>query len=183
LRILYAGSVNAAKGVDTLLKAIALLALDFGPHDFQVSIVGAGHPEFRAWAEAYIEREKIREYVKLLPRVSRQAMPDLLRANDVLAFPSAWPEPLARMMMEGLAAGLVLVSTTTGGSGEVLVDELNCLTFEAGNEGSMASKIARLIEAPELVIKLARSGQATANELFDFRRMIDDLEAFVGQLI
>jgi hypothetical protein len=47
----------------------------------------------------------------------------------------------------------------------------------------MASKIARLIEAPELVIKLARSGQATANELFDFQRMIDDLEAFVGQLI
>ncbi|MGD8857233.1 MAG: glycosyltransferase family 4 protein, partial [Chloroflexota bacterium] len=103
LKILYAGSVNAAKGVDTLLKAIAFLAKDFEPHAFHASIVGGGHPEFRSWAEAFIQEEQIQGYVELLPRVDREAMPELLKAYDVLAFPSAWPEPLARMMMEGLA--------------------------------------------------------------------------------
>lgn len=183
LRILYAGSVNAAKGVDILLKAVTLLAADFEPGIFQVSIVGAGHHEFGAWAESFIEQERIQAYVQLRPRVNREAMPDLLKAHDVLAFPSTWPEPLARMMMEGLAAGLVLVSTTTGGSGEVLVDNVNSLTFEAGNAESMAQQMARLIREPDLVIQLAQSGQATAIELFDFSRMLDELEAFVAQLL
>ena len=86
-------------------------------------------------------------------------------------------------MMEGLASGLALVSTTTGGTGEVLVDGYNSLTFEAGDDAGLARQLGRLVEDPALIRALASEGVKTAGELFDFERMVDDLEGFVGRLL
>jgi glycosyltransferase involved in cell wall biosynthesis len=183
MQILYAGSLSKAKGVDTLLQATKLLAEHHDHSRFHLDLAGAGHPEFEAWARRFAEVEGLAPYVNFLGRRSRQEMPALLRGYDVLAFPSAWQEPLARMMMEGLAAGLALVSTTTGGTGEVLVDGENSLTFEAGDAGALARQLERLMNEPDLIEHLGRSGAKTAESLFDFERMVADLETFVSRLL
>ena len=121
--------------------------------------------------------------VTFLGRFEHAKMPELLKGFDVLAFPSTWQEPLARMMMEGLAAGLALVSTTTGGTGEVLVNGRNSLTFEAGDETGLAGQLARLLDEPSLIAELAQNGVATAETRFSFERMVDELESFVAELL
>jgi glycosyltransferase involved in cell wall biosynthesis len=105
-------------------------------------------------------------------------MPAILRAYDVLLFTSAWEEPLARVMMEGMAAGLALISTTTGGSGEAVKDNMNGLAFEVGNADDLAHQIERLLTEPELLQRLARAGQQTAITRFNLTRMVDELEQF-----
>jgi glycosyltransferase involved in cell wall biosynthesis len=182
LRILYAGALSRAKGVDTLLKASALLATDIGPDRFQVTLIGTGHSRFSAWAGSFVQENGLENHVTIRSWIDHSQMAALLTSFDVLAFPSTWQEPLARMMMEGLAAGLALVSTTTGGTGEVLVDNVNSLTFEAGNEQAMARQLKRLLQEPGMVARLAGEGRRMAEELFDFRRMVGDLEVFVGGL-
>ncbi len=183
VRVLYAGSLSEAKGVDTLLRATKLLAGRFEPGRFHVGLAGAGHPAFESWARAYAEEAGLQPYVSFLGRFEHAKMPALLRGFDALAFPSTWQEPLARIMMEGLAAGLALVSTTTGGTGEVLEDGKNSLTFEAGEEEALARQMERLLTEPGLMHRLGRAGVATAEMLFGFERMVDDLEAFVGELL
>jgi glycogen synthase len=178
LRMLYAGSLSTVKGVDTALLAVTLLAKEFAPEHLHLTLVGAGHPEFRAWAQQYLAENRLERYVTLSGRVERSKIPDLLQEFDVLLFPSVWEEPLARIMMEGMAAELALVSTTTGGSKEFLRHGENCLTFATGDEVDLAHQIERFLREPDLLAKVAGGGQKTAIQEFDFRRMVCQLESF-----
>lgn len=182
IQILYAGSLSKVKGVDTLLRAMGELAKRLEPDRLHLSLIGAGHQEFEAWAREFVDSKGLTPYVSFLGRFEHSEMPGILRSFNVLAFPSAWQEPLARVMMEGMASGLALVSTTTGGTGEVLLDGENGLTFVAGDEGMLARRLEKLVTHPELIRVLARNGRSTAEELFDFDRMVDSLESFVCEL-
>lgn len=177
LRLLYAGSLVKHKGVHTTIEAVAKV------EGVYLTIVGAGHPAYE---------EKLRELVKWLgvsgrvtfkPKVPREAMPDLLRQFDVLLFPSIWQEPLARMMQEAMATGLVVIGTLTGGSGELLVEGETGLTFPAGDSHALTQQIKRLANDPVLYQTLAQQGRDKVQAQFDLERMIDEIEAYSIQML
>ncbi len=179
LRLLYAGHVAPQKGVDTAVKAIAELAPKFGPDAVHLTIVGSGHPSFGQYLRDFARDHAIDAYVTFRDWIHKDQMPQLMHEFDVMLFPSVWGEPLARTMMQGMASGLTLVSTTTGGSGEVLEHGGNCLTFKAGDVTDLAQQIERLLIEPGLAYTLAVAGQRTALEKFGFDRMVDEMENFV----
>jgi glycosyltransferase involved in cell wall biosynthesis len=106
-------------------------------------------------------------------------MPGLLRKSDVLVVPSIWPEPLARVLLEGMISGLVVVATPTGGTPEIVSDGENGLLFTPGNSEDLAQKIARLADDPESRSRLARAGKQTIMERFTVTKMMDDIETFL----
>ena len=182
LRLLFAGAVTRDKGVDTALAALAQLAPRYSPQAVHLTVVGRGHPAFEAELRQYVSAHQLAQHVEFRGWVPKDQMPRLIRDFDGLLFTSRWQEPLARMMMGGLAAGLILVSTTTGGSQEFLEHGRNSLTFQAGDAAGLAEQIERLLREPELGRTLALAGQRTALEKFDFKRMVEELEAFAREL-
>ena len=98
---------------------------------------------------------------------------------DVLLMPSIWEEPLARIMQDALAAGLVFVATRTGGTKEILIDDVNGLGFATDDPDDLARQIRRLIDAPALRSQLRIAGVQTAKEKFDLARMVDEIEAYL----
>lgn len=182
LRLLFAGSVTRDKGVDTAIEALAQLAPRYGSQAVHLTVVGRGHPAFEAELRAYVSAHQLEQHVAFRGWVPKEQMPQLIRDFDVLLFTSRWQEPLARMMMEGMAAGLILVSTTTGGSQEFLVHGHNSLTFKAGDAADLAAQIERLLREPQLGRQLALAGQRTALDKFDFKRMVEELESFASEL-
>lgn len=182
LRLLFCGSLTRHKGVDVAISALTCLADRFTPAQIQLTIIGAGAESFVRDLQTFVQDHDLAAYVQFAGWVRREEMPARLREHDVMLFPSVWPEPLARAMMEGMAAGLALVSTMTGGSAEFLQDNENALTFAAGDAEALAAQLARLACEPELVVRIAAAGQATALAHFDFNRMADEVEAFVKEL-
>jgi glycosyltransferase involved in cell wall biosynthesis len=106
-------------------------------------------------------------------------MPALLRKFDVLVVPSIWPEPFARVLLEGMISGLVVVATPTGGTPEIVLDGENGLLFTPGDPGDLAQKIARLVDDPESRRKLAEAGKRTIMERFAVTKMMDEFESFL----
>jgi glycosyltransferase involved in cell wall biosynthesis len=106
-------------------------------------------------------------------------MPALLRQFDVLLVPSVWQEPLARMVLEGMAAGLVVIATPTGGTAEVIEDGNNGLFFTPGDGEDLARKIDSLADDPEILPRLAYAGRQTVTERFTATRMMDDIENYL----
>ena len=182
LCLLFAGAVIPQKGVDTAVQAMARIAEKFDPKAVHLTIVGAGHPDFEESLRRLVRENDIELYVTFRGWVHKKVMPQLIQDFDILLFPSTWQEPLARMMMEGMAAGLALVSTTTGGTKEFLKHGRNSLSFQAGDSEGLARQIERLLNEPCLVRRLALAGQQTALDEFDFKRMVDELESFVEQI-
>jgi glycosyltransferase involved in cell wall biosynthesis len=64
-----------------------------------------------------------------------------------------------------MACGTPVVATGTGGSGEFLVDGVNCLRFPVKDHVALATAIRRLAEDRDLRRQLVLGGFRTAQEL------------------
>jgi glycosyltransferase involved in cell wall biosynthesis len=106
-------------------------------------------------------------------------MPAILQQFDVLVFPSIYEEPLARIVQEAMAAGLVVVGTTTGGTKEILKDGETGLTFAPEDADYLAEQIARLMNDHDLFCRLAQAGRQTVLENFTLVRMVKEIEAYL----
>jgi glycosyltransferase involved in cell wall biosynthesis len=121
----FLGRVAVETGVDVLIDA-ALLLSDRG-HRFSLQIVGDTN-----WGEhntnPYVEgvQRRIAELrgrgvdVRATGHVSRANLPAALAATDVHVLPSRWDEPCSLALLEGMASGLPVVASATGGSPELV---------------------------------------------------------------
>jgi glycosyltransferase involved in cell wall biosynthesis len=75
-----------------------------------------------------------------------------------------------------VAAGLVVVGTLTGGTGEILVEGETGLTFPAEDATILAAQIDRLHRNPALRRQLAEAGRRRVETQFDIGRMIATIE-------
>ncbi|MFK7803656.1 MAG: glycosyltransferase family 4 protein [Anaerolineae bacterium] len=176
LRVLYAGSVNVHKGVHTILEAFHHLNEQNKLKNMSLTIVGDGHPDYENRLKKYVADHQLQEKVHFHGRVLRSQMHELMREFNILAFPSVWEEPLSRMMQEGMSAGLTVVGTLTGGSGELLVEGETGLTFDKENHLQLANRLLELQADPELCQRLADNGRAEILKRFSMERMIDNME-------
>jgi glycosyltransferase involved in cell wall biosynthesis len=144
--------------------------------DMQLTIVGSGHPEYEQSLHKLVDESNLEGRVFFWPRVPREEMPLLLRKFDVLVFPSLWDEPLARMMQEAMACGLLVVGTPTGGTPEILKDGETGLTFPPGDAKALASQLQRLLKDHELRDKLSHNARRIVESKFSLTRMVDEIE-------
>ncbi len=172
--LLYAGRIAPDKGVWTALEAVALLKKASRP--VTLTLFGTGAAEFVGELRRLSASLGIAGQVIFEGFIPRQQMPQTLSRFDLLVFPSTWPEPLARIVQEAMAAGLVVVGTDVGGMPEILVDGVNGLVFPSGNAQELARCIERLTGDEALRRQLAKAGRKMVEERFDIQRMVDEME-------
>ncbi|MCA9926162.1 MAG: glycosyltransferase family 4 protein, partial [Anaerolineales bacterium] len=115
--------------------------------------------------------------------VPREQMPDILSAHDIVILSSEYDEPLARAMQEGMAMGALMIGTTTGGSGELLVHNETGLVFEAGNPQSLADQFECVLDYPDQVVQLAEAGYQAILEHFNIDRMVLEVESYLRNIL
>jgi glycogen(starch) synthase len=181
LSLLFVGILAPHKGVHTTIEALAHMA-PASRERTRLTILGSGHPEYEAYLRGLVDDHDLSKYVVFHPPIPRSELPEFLGRFDVLLLPSTWEEPLARIMQEGLASGMVVVGSATGGTKEIIVDGGNGLLFPAEDAPVLAAHIERLIADSSLRRRLAARGRRTAAEKFDIGRMIDEIEAYLEQV-
>jgi glycogen synthase len=78
-----------------------------------------------------------------------------------------------------MASGLVVVGTTTGGTGEILREGETGLTFAPEDADGLAEQITRLIRDPDLCYRLAQAGRQNVLENFTLDKMAKEIEAYL----
>jgi len=99
-------------------------------------------------------------------------MPSLYRTIDAVVLPS-YREGLPKVLVEGAAAGLPLVTTDVPGCREVVVDGQDGLLVPARDPQALAEAIARLQDDPDLRARLGNAARAKALAQFDGHIIID----------
>jgi glycosyltransferase involved in cell wall biosynthesis len=183
LALLYLGRLSPEKGVETAIEALAQLV--YGHHTCNVSLalIGAGAPEYETILRNLATRLGVGEHVTFWGRVPREEVPDLMRQFDVLLVPSVWQEPFGRVVLEGMASGLVVAAAEVGGIKEVLAPEENGLLFLPGDVPGLARQIRRLADDPELRRQLAKAGRETVVRDFSLDKMNDQVEAYLQEVV
>lgn len=176
IRLIYAGRLVPEKGVHTILEALVLVR-ECLSSPFELMIIGAGSADYEHQLRTFAATKSLP--VTFAGFVPRPVLPEFLGRGHILVFPSQWEEPLSRAVFEGMAAGLAVVGTTTGGTGEVLVDGETGLTFDSGDAAGLAEQLVRLIVDESLRSKLAARGREIIFERFDIVRTVDGLESLL----
>lgn len=149
--LLCVGRLHLQKGYDTLLKAAAM----WQDHPSRPEVVIAGDGPLHDELEREINARGLR--VRLLGR--RTDVADLLEAADLVLLPSVW-EARSLVAQEAMRAGVALISTTTGGMGELVGDA--AYTIPVGDAGALNEAVQALLDDPARRAELAEAGRQRA---------------------
>lgn len=180
LHLLYAGRLSADKGVETAIYALAELRTR-GVRVL-LTLAGTGDPQYQAYLQSLVLQQGVEPHVTFVGLVPREEMPRLMQRHHVLLVPSTWQEPLARVALEGMSAGLVVVATPTGGTAEIIQHEQNGLLFAPGDASDLAAQVAQLAADKALQERLAYAGTRTVIEGFTVPQMMDAYEAYLQEV-
>ncbi len=109
-RVLFVGRVTPLKGLHHLIAALPAAAAQLGK---RLTLVVAGDGPDRTAAEA--ESRRVGLPAEFLGWVQPERRNAEMRAADILAVPSVWPEPFGLVGVEAGGVGLPAVGYATGG--------------------------------------------------------------------
>jgi glycosyltransferase involved in cell wall biosynthesis len=163
------GRLTPWKGHRTLLRAWPEV-VERVP-DAHLLVVG----EVAFWEDSYAdELRSLTEELEITDRVVwagfRDDVPEILRLVDLLVLAST-DEPFGRVVIEGMAAGLPVVATDSGGVPEIVVEGETGLLVPSEQPEPMADAIAQVLGEPDLARRMGAAGRARAVERFDVRRV------------
>ena len=172
--LVYIGELRAAKGVDTLIDALALIRDRVGR---RLTLLAVGSGPNEAELHAHAKSAGIWDTAAFVPP---QGIRSALARGRIMIIPSR-AESLPYVILEAAAAGQPLVSTNVGGIGEIFGSAAGEL-IPAGDPDRLAEAIlSKLAEPPEVQRAKADSLREHVRDRFSLWRMIDGgLEGYRG---
>lgn len=162
-RILFAGNLVPAKGVDVLLRAFAMLR----QRGVACRLKLLGEGPARTTLERLAQTLGIAGDVDWSSFVPQNQMPAEYGASTVTVLPSrGQAEGLGLTLVEALLAGSAVVATPAGGIPEVVTDGETGLLARDGDSEDLARQIGRLLEDPTLRHRLIAKGSTQVKETY-----------------
>jgi len=183
LRLIYTGALVRHKGVHTAIEALGLLKEHGQATGVSLTLVGGGHPDYERHLHERVTALAVHEHVSFRGRVPREQVADILANHDVFLFTSTYEEPIARSVMEAMAAGLAVIGTAVGGQAEMLEDDMNALVYPPDDASELADRILRLRDQPSLCVRLAQAGRRTVLGRFTLERMVNEIETWLEEIV
>jgi D-inositol-3-phosphate glycosyltransferase len=166
--ILFAGRIEPLKGVDTLLKAMALIQQQL-PKALErvcVTIIG-GDP----WSDdlddemARLQRMRIElnvtDTVTFLGSKDQDVLPDYYAAAEMVVMPSHY-ESFGMVALESMAMGTPVVASEVGGLAFLIDDGLNGFHVPSRDPESLAERIFTILQDPSCRDRLGRQARKDA---------------------
>ncbi len=98
-------------------------------------------------------------------------MENVLASLDVLVLPSYAHEGIPQIILQAQAMARAVVATRIGGIPEVVQDGVTGLIIEPRDASTLAARVTRLLELPELRAQLGAAARAYAEATHGIDRM------------
>jgi L-malate glycosyltransferase len=152
----------------TLVDAAGIL----GPRYPDLHWVVAGEGQLRKQLESQIKSLRLTGRVHLIGHIDA---PERLIADADVFVMSSQEEGLGTTVLDAMALGIPIASTTAGGLPELLGREAGLLV-RPGDPGALADAVGRILEDPELARRLAARAQEEVLRFTD-RRMAEEVRS------
>ncbi len=181
--LLFVGRLRYYKGLDDLLRAMALLRDRADGFSATLLICGSG-PMEAAW-RALAQELGLAERVHFLGDVPEEALPALYHAADLYVLPAnSRAEAFGVALLEAMAAGLPVISTEVGsGTSYVNIHGETGLIVPPRDPERLAQAIATLLSDPALRQRLGAQAQARVRAGFSQATMIARVLNLYHQLL
>jgi glycogen synthase len=165
----YIGQLTIRKCYDMVIEAMPAVVARYPEASF---VFVTHNPEQRANLQGMAAKHGVAANLHFLGTISEEQKLALLRASDVLPFPSRY-EGFGLPLLEGMAAGTPVISTNIPVVNEIVRDGENGLLIPYDDSAALARAILAVLGEPELRARLVAGGQRSVIERFDPRVLVE----------
>ena len=159
----FAGRLVEEKGIHDLVRALFLIPEKLNA---RLAIIGSG-PQ-RAALDRHLESIGILNKVRFVDFVESSKIPGWLQALDVLCLPSLtrsnWKEQFGRILIESMAAGTVVVGSSSGEIPKVVGAAGRI--FKESDYAALGQILTELASSPSLCADLRKAGSERVRRLY-----------------
>ena len=177
-RVLHLTELCERKGTREFIEAVETLLACDGPDcpEFRVDIAGDG--EFRTDVEKLAGRDDRVEYHGY---VTGKTKYELYNNASIFVLPT-YSEGFPSVVIEAMAGGNVIVTTTASGIPEIIGEE-NGITIEPGDAKQLINTLTTLLSDPARVEEMARRNYAVATESHNWSATVERLEKIYDEAL
>jgi glycosyltransferase involved in cell wall biosynthesis len=150
VRVGFFGQVNKFKGIDILVRAVAMLPSDIRA-GLEVGIHGANMEQqeepFRTEVTSVMEANK--DVITFFGPYENRRVLELMATYDWIVVPSIWWENSPVVIQEAHLVGKPVLCARIGGMAEKVRENVNGRYFEPGNASDLAKQLARLVDGED----------------------------------
>ncbi|MCI0398940.1 MAG: glycosyltransferase [Chloroflexi bacterium] len=168
--ILFAGRIEPLKGIDTLLRAMALIQLrcPYTVENVCVHIIGgdpwAENPDDEMARLQEMRRELgVESLVTFLGAKDQDVLPNYYAAAKMVIMPSHY-ESFGMVALEAMAMGTPVIASEVGGLAFLVRDGENGFTVPSRDPEALAERIFNLLNDDDCRRQLGRQAQAHAQQ-------------------
>lgn len=188
--ILFVGRIEALKGIETLIKAIAKLQnegfLETNP--ICLSIIGgeAGVSEEEMSAEmarlqAMRLESGLNDIVQFLGKRDQDTLQYYYSAAEIVVVPSHY-ESFGLVALEAMACGTPVVASETGGLAFLVRDGETGFHVPAGNVDALSERIKEVLSDEVLRVRMGKAASSYARQ-YDWSIITDQVLDLYGALV
>lgn len=153
LRLLYVGTWLDRKGVFYLAEAFRILAESATETRLTVAGCLVAEEEVKSFFAA-----EIRDRVNVARFVARADMPAMYASHDIFVLPSL-VEGMPLSLLEAMALGMPVVTTSTGGMLDMIADGVDGLLVAPADSEALAAAVVRVVKSAELRSRIGRAAR------------------------
>lgn len=157
--------IDAAKTLSTRIPNLKMIIIGGTPNDCL---------EYEKLLKQRVVAENLTGIVIFTGHIGK--METVYNGLDIVVSASTDPEPLGTVVIESMAMGRPLIGPNHGGAAEMLSHEETGILFKAGSAGDFADSVFRLYQQPELAVRLGKSAQKRAFEVFSIKTHTSKIE-------
>lgn len=174
--VLQVGSLTLEKGVPDLLDAARLVvAAEPSAH-----FVLVGDGPLRDESARRAEQTGIGDRITWTGLLSDPIGEGAYAAADVVCQLSRWQEGFGYTIAEAMACGKPVVGSRVGAIPELIDDGVSGFLVAPRNAAEVADKVLRLLQDPQLRLKMGSAARLIAQQRFDLARNIAELVWLYG---
>jgi glycogen(starch) synthase len=181
-RWIFVGQVMEHKGVHTAVDAVGLLRKQ--GVDVSLTIYGDAATPFGQALRDQVRRDGLDDRITFAGARPRERLwREAYDTGGVLIFPTMWEEPFSITLLEAFASGIPVMSTLTGGTGEIARHGETATVFGVGNDDHLAAQYYVLLRHPERALAMARRARAIVERHLGIEAMVDRAEAHLVEVV
>ena len=168
--LVFVGRIEPLKGVDILIKALAIMKAQgiLSRHNISLSIIG-GNPdvspeqmtEEMARLQALRKEFSLGNMIAFVGKRDQDSLPYYYSAAEVVVVPSQY-ESFGMVALEAMACGTPVVASQVGGLAFLVQDGLTGYHVPGDDAEALAEKLTELIEDPQLRNEMGERAEAYA---------------------
>tara|TARA_Y100000768_G_scaffold310435_1_gene244818 strand:+ start:24342 stop:25451 length:1110 start_codon:yes stop_codon:yes gene_type:complete len=176
-KLLFVGWIEKTKGV------IDLIEISNNLHKkglkFDLTFVGGGNAE--KYLKEYIKKNNLNN-IKLLGWLDSFQLNKIYENHDIFVFPS-WYEGMPNSLIEAMASGLAVVSSSAGVISDNLIDGEHALLSQPRKNINFQHNLEKVILNEKIFREIAINGHSLAKRKFSSKKGMYKLKDIINELI